>query len=77
MAKYLSKRQKEILFYINQIKNLKVQDLCLEFEISDKTARNEIKEINNIADNVVIKSSNLGISIDYMIINIVRLLRSC
>lgn len=60
----LTKRQHDILAYILRIKKLKVQDLCIEMKISDKTARNEIKEINQIVNRPLIKSSNTGIEVN-------------
>ncbi len=64
MENDLTVRQKNILSYILKLKKLKVSDLCVKFNISDKTIRNEIKEINTITSKVLIKSSNQGIEIN-------------
>lgn len=62
----LTKRQHDILAYCLKMKKLKVQDLCSEMKISDKTARNEIKEINQIVNRILIKSSNTGIEVNLL-----------
>lgn len=64
MEQKLSNRQHNILSYIRKLNKIKVNDLCIELKISDKTVRNEIKEINKIANETLIKSSNTGIEID-------------
>lgn len=64
MEQKLSNRQHNILSYIRKLNKIKVNDLCIELKISDKTVRNEIKEINKIANDILIKSSNTGIEIN-------------
>lgn len=60
----ITKRQYDIISFIAKYKVLNVATLCQYFSLSDKTIRNEIKDINKSLNYVLIVSNNHGITID-------------
>lgn len=60
----LTKRQHAILLFISKFNSITILDVCKEFSLSDKTIRNEIKNINNEAGKTLVVTNNRGISIN-------------